>query len=91
MELIVTTYGGTEFRGATPAKVVKAMKDTQWEAPDRKGEYMDEVRSRVAGMTEAPIHTDSPEAFLDSLEAAGLVTVARVDGDPSRGAVGSGV
>jgi hypothetical protein len=73
----VTTSGGKTFIGKTAQTIVRAMKRTQWEAPERKSHYMDEVRERVSQQTGVWISIRTAETFLRGLEAAGLITIER--------------
>lgn len=76
--MIVKTGEGQEFAGATAEAVVRQMRDTEWNAPEKKRDYMEEVAERVFNMTglEIPSPTTIPASeFLQYLERAGLVTV----------------
>lgn len=73
----VKTNDGATFAGRSPKQIVGAMMREQWNAPEGKMEYMDEVATRVEQMAGADgiVRRDSAEAFLSDLARLGLVTV----------------
>jgi hypothetical protein len=71
----VVTEGGT-FEAPTAQGVVRQMRDTQWNAPERKREWMDEVTMRLhqSHGVMIPIGATAEE-FLEALERVGVATV----------------
>jgi hypothetical protein len=68
---------GALFRAKTDAGLVRQMKATQWNAPLKKGQYIEEVCERVHEMTGRlpllPATTLTPTQFIDFLVEVGLV------------------
>lgn len=75
--MIIKTTGGDIFRGKDAKGVVRAMKQTQWNAPDAKRDYIKQVADRVEQMTGVRPRRGA-DKFLSDLAGLGLVTV--VDG-----------
>jgi hypothetical protein len=82
MMLTVTTKDGVQFRARDEKGIVRAMRRTQWNAPERKQEYIEEVCDRVFQMTGKaigqPANTLNPASFLMYLIRAGLIQAIRV-------------
>lgn len=75
MKITVTTQDGLVFTGADARDIVRQIKVAQWNAPDTKREYMEQVGQRVMEMTGQRPREDAT-GFLIDLERAGLVTIA---------------
>lgn len=75
--LKVTATDGAVFHGATAQEVVRAMRNTQWNAPVLKRDWMEEVAERVEQMTGERPRTRARE-FLADLKRLGLVTIEHV-------------
>lgn len=75
MKITVTTNDLLFFAGADAKDVVRKMKEAQWNAPDTKREYMEQVGQRVMEMTGQRPREDAT-GFLIDLERANLVTIA---------------
>jgi hypothetical protein len=73
-QIVVRTVDGAIFRGGSAAAVVRQMKRTNWSAPSRKVEYMEEVAERVWSMKRAVVRTD-PASFLLDLRGAELLEI----------------
>lgn len=76
------TQDGTTFSGQSPADVVRAMRDDNWQRSIPKGEYMDDVIDRVqqiTGVDYVAIHPITREtrvaSFLVFLHRAGLIVL----------------
>lgn len=76
--LQLTTNDGHVVLGPTPAALVRGLRATQWNAPDTKREYMEQVADRVATMYGAQVRPETPARFLRDLERAQLVTITVV-------------
>lgn len=61
------------FEGEDARAVVREMRDSDWHAPDKKRDYMEQVAERVEGMTGERISTDGAEVFLHELHRVGLI------------------
>lgn len=72
--IAIRTVDGAVFRARTRTGLVRAMKRDQWNAPERKLPWMEEVSERVEQQTGKLVRCTSPDVFLDDLKAAGLVT-----------------
>src|SRR6476646_1576373 len=76
----VETADGMVFTGAGSRDIVRQMKNTQWTAPDTKGEYMTEVIERVSDMMGEMPPVDykayDAEAFVMFLESHGLIAIS---------------
>jgi hypothetical protein len=81
--LTVKCSDGAVFTGSDEKAIVRAMKHTDWHAPERKGEYMEDVAARIDMMTGQKIRVSSPKAFLKDLQAVGFLTVSEADSTPS--------
>lgn len=87
--LIVTTNDGEVFTGKDEREIVLQMRNTQWNAPERKRDYMLEVIERAETMTgvfvnqdELPTNVDTdetlnPAAFLRYLRDAKLIEMRK--------------
>lgn len=74
--ITVTTDAGI-YAGASAEEVVRAMRDSQWNAPERKRDWMDEVRDRVRSVYGVDIAPDlTATEFLKALDTAGVAVVA---------------
>lgn len=73
----ITTTDGLVILARHARHAVEQMRNTQWNAPDSKREYMEQVKERVQTLTSRTIETHSPIAFLQSLQVAGLLTIRR--------------
>lgn len=67
--------------GRSPAAVVAKLRALQWNAPDRKRAYMEEVADRVEQMTGTTINTLDCATFLRDLALLNLLTIVE-DGTP---------
>ncbi len=72
--IALRTVDGVVFRGDTRTGLVRAMKDDQWNAPDRKAPWMEEVAARVKQQSGHVIRTTGADVFLEDLKDAGYVT-----------------
>lgn len=75
----VVTNDDKIYLGRDAVSIVRQMRDTQWNAPERKRVWMDEVTERLShshGIS-IPFGATAGE-FIDALEKAGVVTVTRV-------------
>jgi hypothetical protein len=73
---------GAVFSGPNEKVIVKQMQATDWNAPERKGEYMDDVAARVDTMLGLTIRTGSAKMFLKDMEVAGLLTFEQPESPP---------
>lgn len=80
---------GASFEGADEKAIVRAMQATDWNAPERKGEYMEDVSARVDLMLGQVVRTGSAKMFLKDMEAIGLLTFEQ-DAPPAATDEGSG-
>ena len=71
----VICVDGAIFEGPDEKSIVRQMKETDWNAPERKGEYMEDVAARVDVVMGQSIRSGSAKTFLKDLEAIGLLTV----------------
>jgi hypothetical protein len=74
MTITVTTIEGATFSGSSQKAIIRQMRDTQWNRPDRKGEYMEDVAGRVYSITGCAVRPVA-DHFLTDLQAAGLLTI----------------
>lgn len=72
----VIANDGSVFEGRDEVEVVRQMRAFQWEAPEKKGDYMEEVARRVNQMTGFGIRND-PHGFVSDLETLGMLRVDR--------------
>lgn len=70
---------GTTFEGESSEAIVRQMRDSNWSAPERKGEYMSEVATRVEGMTGARVRADNATVFLSDLERAQFLKLSELN------------
>lgn len=77
----IETNDGEIFTGNDAKDITRQMRDTQWNAPARKGDYIEEVVERVESLTGVapPSAHPSAEAFLQYLERAKVITAEIVD------------
>ena len=80
MKITVTTTDQQTFTGADAQDIVSQMRDAQWNAPDKKRDYMQQTAERVEQMTGERPRTDAT-GFLTDLAKAGLITVSATPGD----------
>lgn len=78
MKITITTRDEQQFSGAKATDIVRQMKLAQWNAPDTKREYMEQVGQRVMEMT-GTRPRESATYFLMDLESVGLITIAFED------------
>jgi hypothetical protein len=69
---VVTLYARTD------GGLVHQMRLTQWNAPDAKRDYMEQVAERVGAIFDTPIRTTDATIFLTDLARAGLVRVETI-------------
>jgi hypothetical protein len=69
---------GTTFEGDSPEAVVRQMKRSNWSAPERKGEYMQEIATRVSDITGATIRATTATMFLGDLERAQFLKITEL-------------
>jgi hypothetical protein len=67
----VTMNDDTILEGESAQDIVRQMKLSEWSPPRRKGQYMEEVASRVGDT----VRTDDAETFLFDLERIGLLRI----------------
>lgn len=84
--LRVTADDGMVFEGADEKAVVRQMRNTQWNAPEAKRDYICEVIDRVEQVTQTVCaHADgrvvAAKEFLDYLASVGFVQIESV-GEP---------
>lgn len=77
--MIVTTTDGLVIVARDARHAVEQMRDTQWNAPDSKREYMEQVSERVQALTGRTVATHSPSALLADLQRAKLLIVSGDD------------
>lgn len=73
--LRVTCVDGAIFTGKDEKDIVRQMKHTDWNAPERKGEYMEDVAARVDTMMGQEIRVTSAKVFLRDMQTVGLLTI----------------
>lgn len=85
--MIVKTNDGQTFTGDDAAHIVRQMRNTEWNAPERKRDYMLEVIQRVETITgvfvdqdDLPTNQDNdehldPMKFLEYLQDVKLVRI----------------
>ena len=77
----LTTYitnDGVTVRGTTARGVVRALRDRQWNAPDHKRDWMEQVAERiahVANTAQVPMFANAEE-FIAMLIRVGLLRLA---------------
>ncbi len=81
--LTVTCNDGAVFTGTDEKDIVRQMKHTDWHAPERKGEYMEDVATRIETMTGLKVRWTTAKTFLKDMENIGLVTITDADHPPS--------
>jgi hypothetical protein len=69
----IRTNDGATFEGRSAKQIVSRMRRDQWNAPELKQEYMEQVSNRVAQMYGHIVHITSAQEFLRGLEEAGLI------------------
>lgn len=74
--IIVEDFNGDRFTGGTARQVVEDMRASAFggEASDGLNGYMRQVAKRAFEWSGKPCRTNSPQAFLDDLVKAGLIT-----------------
>ena len=89
--LTVRCSDGAVFTGPDEKSIVRQMKHTDWNAPERKGEYMEDVAARVDMMTGQSVRTTSVKTFLKDMQAVGLLAIEQSESPPDahEGSVGA--
>jgi hypothetical protein len=82
----VTTTDGAEFIGSDEKEVVRQMRNTQWNAPTAKRDYMCEVIDRVEQSTgtlcpDADERVVTAKEFVEYLASVDLITVTEVESE----------
>lgn len=81
--LNVTTNDGMSFTGESFQSIVRQMRNTQWNAPIIKHDYMLEVAERVESMTGRKPDTTDAASFVTDLQAIGLVQISETKEESS--------
>lgn len=81
--LKITTTEGIEYTGDDHKSIVRQMRNTQWNAPVIKRDYITEAADRVQMMTGQRPDTTDAKTFIVDLARIGLVTISTYD-EPQR-------
>jgi hypothetical protein len=85
-QVAVETTDGTRFVGKDEKDVVRQMRDTQWNAPELKRDWMVEAADRATMVTGFRVRSgEGAVIFLSDLERAGLVTIWRSEAVDAEG------